>query len=51
MRRRDFLKTSALGAGVSLLEACRQDEQFIVQLARRPGVLQGESVWRASVCQ
>ena len=52
MRRRDFLKTSALGAGVSLLEACRgQDEQFIVQPARRPGVLQGESVWRASVCQ
>lgn len=51
MRRRDFLKASALGAGVSLLEACRgQEEQFIAQLARRPGVLQGESVWRPSVC-
>ena len=51
MRRRDFLKASALGAGVSLLEACRgQDEQFIAQLPRRPGVLQGESVWRPSVC-
>jgi anaerobic selenocysteine-containing dehydrogenase len=51
LRRRDFLKASALGAGVSLLEACRgQDEQFIAQLARRPGVLQGESVWRPSVC-
>jgi len=51
LRRRDFLKASALGAGVSLLEACRgQEEQFIAQLARRPGVLQGESVWRPSVC-
>jgi anaerobic selenocysteine-containing dehydrogenase len=51
LRRRDFLKASALGAGVSLLEACRgRDEQFMVQLARRPGVLQGESVWRPSVC-
>ena len=52
MRRRDFLKASALGAGVSLLQACRgQDEQFIAQVPRRPGVLQGESVWRVSVCQ
>ncbi len=35
-----------------MLEACRgQDEQFIVQLPRRPGVLQGESVWRPSVCR
>jgi anaerobic selenocysteine-containing dehydrogenase len=35
-----------------MLEACRgKDEQFIVQLPRRPGVLQGESVWRPSVCQ
>jgi anaerobic selenocysteine-containing dehydrogenase len=52
LRRRDFLKASALGAGVSLLEACgRGDEQFLVQVPLRPGLLQGESVWRTSVCQ
>ena len=52
MRRREFLKASALGAGVSLLEACRgPDEQFLVQVPLRPGLLQGETVWRPSVCQ
>ncbi len=51
MRRRDFLKTSALAAGVSLLEGCgRDEEQFLVQVARRPGALQGETLWRHSVC-
>ena len=52
MRRRDFLKASSVGAGISLLEACeRQDEEFLVQVPLRPGVLQGESVWRPSVCR
>lgn len=53
MRRRDFLKASAVGAGVSLLQGCRQreDERFLVQVPIRRGALQGESVWRPSVCQ
>ena len=50
MRRRDFLKASAVGAGVSLLEGCREPEQFLVQVPVRPGVLQGESVWSAATC-
>ena len=51
MRRRDFLRTSTVAVGVSLLEGCRStEEQFLVQVPRRPGVLQGETVWRASVC-
>jgi anaerobic selenocysteine-containing dehydrogenase len=53
MRRRDFLKASALAAGVSLLEACgTAEEQFLVQPVRRSSSdpLPGESVWRSSVC-
>ena len=50
MRRRDFLKASAIGAGVSLLEGCREPERFLVQVPVRPGVLQGESVWSATTC-
>jgi anaerobic selenocysteine-containing dehydrogenase len=52
LRRRDFLKTSAVGAGVALLDGCKAEEQqFIVQPAVRPGALQGESIWSPSVCQ
>lgn len=53
MRRREFLKTSTVGAGVALLQACRQreEERFLVQVPERPGVLQGESAWRPSVCR
>ena len=53
MRRREFLKTSTVAVGVSLLEGCRrQEEQFLVQPPTRPaGVLQGQSVWSPSVCQ
>ena len=50
MRRRDFLKASAVGAGVSLLQGCREPERFLVQVPVRPGVLQGESVWRVTTC-
>ena len=51
MRRRDFLKASAVGAGVSLLEACGGEaEEFLIQVANRPGALQGESIWRPTVC-
>jgi anaerobic selenocysteine-containing dehydrogenase len=51
VERRDFLKTSALAAGVSLLEACgRREVQYLVQpLERQPG-RPGTSVWRNSVC-
>lgn len=53
MRRRDFFKASTVGAGVALLQGCRQPDQerFLVQVPVRPGALQGESVWRPSVCQ
>jgi anaerobic selenocysteine-containing dehydrogenase len=51
VRRRDFLKASAVGAGVSLLEACGGErEQFLIQIATRPGARQGESLWLPSVC-
>ena len=51
MRRRDFLRASALGASLPLLEGCdTEDEEFLVQPAVRPGLLAGESVWSPSVC-
>ena len=37
---------------MSLLQGCRRpDEEFIVQVPERPGVLQGESVWRPGTCR
>lgn len=51
MRRRDFLKASTVGAGVTLLQGCRgPEDEFIVQVPERPGVLQGESVWHPGTC-
>lgn len=51
MERRDFLKSSALAAGVALLEACgrKQVDYFVQPLERTPG-RPGMSVWRTSVC-
>ncbi|MEE2776315.1 MAG: molybdopterin-dependent oxidoreductase [Acidobacteriota bacterium] len=50
MKRRTFLKTSALAAGASLLQSCAEDEQYLVQpLERQPG-RPGVSRWLNSVC-
>ncbi|MGE0160865.1 MAG: hypothetical protein AB7T31_15790, partial [Gemmatimonadales bacterium] len=52
MRRRDFLKASSVGAGMTLLEGCRSpEEQFIVQRVRQTPELPGESGWRLGVCR
>ncbi|MDX1385607.1 MAG: nitrate reductase, partial [Thermoanaerobaculia bacterium] len=51
MKRRTFLKSSALAAGASLLQACGKEEiQYLVQpLERQPG-RPGLSRWLNSVC-
>jgi len=53
LRRRDFLKTTTLAAGVALIEGCRgAEEQFLVQPVRRPlRPLPSEGVWLPSVCR
>lgn len=52
MRRRDFLKASTVGAGMSLLDGCSSpEEQFIVQRVRQTRELPGETVWRPGVCR
>jgi anaerobic selenocysteine-containing dehydrogenase len=52
LRRRDFLKASSVGAGMTLLEGCRSpEEEFIVQRVRQTPGLPGESVWRLGVCR
>ncbi|MSR23086.1 MAG: hypothetical protein EXR92_06050 [Gemmatimonadetes bacterium] len=53
MRRRDFFKASTAGISLTVLQGCekKEEEQFIVQVPLRPGVLQGESVWRPGVCR
>ncbi|HVR29469.1 MAG TPA: twin-arginine translocation signal domain-containing protein, partial [Thermoanaerobaculia bacterium] len=51
MERRTFLKASALGAGVALLEGCaRREIQYLVQPLERPEGRPGEGVWKPSVC-
>ena len=51
LKRRSFLKTSALAAGVSLLDACGGEEiQYLVQPLERPEARAGESLWKRSVC-
>jgi anaerobic selenocysteine-containing dehydrogenase len=51
MERRTFLKSSALGAGVALLEGCaRRDVEYLVQPLERPEGRPGEGVWKPSVC-
>jgi anaerobic selenocysteine-containing dehydrogenase len=52
LRRRDFLKTTTAGAaGVTILEGCTTEEQFIVQRVRQTQALPGESVWVPAVCR
>ncbi|HSH75659.1 MAG TPA: molybdopterin-dependent oxidoreductase, partial [Longimicrobiales bacterium] len=52
MRRRDFLKASTLGAGVSILDGCTSpEEQFIVQRVRQTPQLPGETAWLPGVCR
>ena len=52
MRRRDFLKSTTVAAGVSLLEACGgQEEQYLIQPAVRPDQFPGVGAWRLGVCQ
>jgi len=52
LRRRDFLKASSVGAGVTILEGCRApEEQFIVQRVRQTPELPGQSAWRLGVCR
>ena len=51
MKRRDFLKASALSSSVALLDACAKEEvQYIKQAVRRSNP-PGTSVWRPGVCQ
>jgi len=50
MRRRTFLKSSAVAAGAALLEGCaRRDEQWILSPYSRSGAA-GESVWKVGTC-
>ena len=52
MRRRDFVKAGALGAGATQLDGCTSDEeQFIVQRVRQTSELPGETAWRPGVCR
>ncbi|HUF76820.1 MAG TPA: molybdopterin dinucleotide binding domain-containing protein [Longimicrobiales bacterium] len=52
MRRRDFLKASAVGASLPILDGCRgPEEAFIVQRVRQTNALPGESVWQTGVCR
>ncbi|MDH3228016.1 MAG: molybdopterin-dependent oxidoreductase, partial [Thermoleophilia bacterium] len=52
MRRRDFLKASAVGASLPILDGCTSpEEQFIVQRVRQTSELPGETAWRAGVCR
>ena len=52
MRRRDFLKASAVGASLPILDGCGgPEEAFIVQRVRQTGALPGETVWQAGVCR
>ena len=51
MERRSFLKTSALAAGVSLLDACGGEEiQHLIQPLEQPEARAGVSLWKTSVC-
>jgi anaerobic selenocysteine-containing dehydrogenase len=52
LRRRDFLKASSVGAGMTLLEGCRSpEEEFIVQRVRQTPGLPGQSIWQLGVCR
>jgi anaerobic selenocysteine-containing dehydrogenase len=52
LRRRDFLKASSVGAGLTILEGCRgPEEEFIVQRVRQTPGLPGESLWQLGVCR
>jgi anaerobic selenocysteine-containing dehydrogenase len=50
LRRREFVKASALTAGATMLEGCTDEEHFIVQPVRQ-STLPGETVWRPGVCR
>jgi anaerobic selenocysteine-containing dehydrogenase len=50
LRRRDFVKASALTASATMLEGCTDEEHFIVQPVRQ-STLPGETVWRPGVCR
>ena len=50
MRRRDFVKASALTAGATVIEGCTDEEHFIIQQVRQT-TLPGETVWRPGVCR
>jgi anaerobic selenocysteine-containing dehydrogenase len=52
LRRRDFLKASAVGASLPVLDACSgPEEQFIVQRVRQTSELPGQTTWRPGVCR
>jgi len=52
LRRRDFLKASALGASLPIIDGCSgPEERFIVQRVRQTGTLPGETAWLPSVCR
>jgi menaquinone reductase, molybdopterin-binding-like subunit len=52
LRRRDFLKASAVGASLPILDGCSgPEEAFLVQRVRQTSALPGESVWQAGVCR
>ena len=51
MRRRTFIKSTAVAAGAALLEGCVQEEiAFLEQSVNRLPALKGVAVWRASAC-
>lgn len=51
MRRRDFLKASAVAAGVALLEGCaRREVEYLEQRVAKGDGLPGQSVYKVGVC-
>ncbi len=51
MKRRDFLKASALSSAVALLDACAKEEIQYIRQAVKHSNPPGMSVWRPGVCQ
>ena len=53
MERKDFLKATSVGAGLTILQGCSnpEEEQFIVQRVRQTPELPGQSGLRHGVCR
>ncbi|MEQ1855161.1 MAG: molybdopterin-dependent oxidoreductase [Longimicrobiales bacterium] len=52
MERKDFLKATSVGAGLTILQGCGSpEEEFIVQRVRQTPELPGQSGWRLGVCR